>query len=251
MGVLEIEQVGSDVFLCRGRDVNWVLLRDGSDLTLVDAGYPAYAPLVEESVRRIGGRPEDVAGILVTHGHVDHIGGLAHFHERYGTPVLAHPTEVPHVRRDRLEQATPVQVARNAHRRGVLAWSLRITRAGALGDVAFPDVRALTPGEPLDLPGRPVGVPTPGHTSGHTAYFVPAAGVVATGDGLCTGHPTSAVEGPQLLARMFQHGDDVSGLSPLEGLDADTVLPGHGPVHRGPIGEAVRAAHSSAAARTW
>ena len=251
MSVPEIEQVAGDVFLCRGPDVNWVLLREGSDLTLVDAGYPAYALLVEESVRRIGGRPEDVLGIVVTHGHVDHIGGLAHFHERYGTPVHAHPVEVPHVRRDHLEQATPVQVARNAHRRGVLPWSLRIIRAGALKDVAFPDVRPLTPGEPLDLPGPEVALPTPGHTSGHTAYFVPAAGVVATGDGLCTAHATSPVEGPQLLARMFQHGDDVAGLAPLEGLDADTVLPGHGPVHRGRIAEAVRAARAGAARRRW
>lgn len=251
MSELEVVTVESDVFLCRGRDVNWVLLRDGSDLTLVDAGYPAYAPLVEESVRRVGGRPEDVRGILVTHGHVDHIGGLGHFHATYGTPVFAHPDEVPHVRREHLEQATPVQVARNSHRRGVLPWSLRIMRAGALKDVAFADVAAVAPGEALDLPGRPVPVPTPGHTTGHTAYFVPAVGAVATGDGLCTAHATSAIEGPQLLARMFQHGDDVAGLSPLAGLDADKVLPGHGPVHRGPIEEAVRAARTTAAGRKW
>lgn len=248
---MDVITVDSDVFLCRGRDVNWVLLREGTDLTLVDTGYPAYAEQVEESVRRIGGRPEDVRGILVTHGHVDHIGGLAHFHDAFGTPVFAHPVEVPHVRRDHLEQATPVQVARNSHRRGVLPWSLRIMRAGALQDVAFADVQPVPPGEPLDLPGRPVPVPTPGHTTGHTAYLVPSAGAVATGDGLCTGHATSPTTGPQLLPRMFQHGDDVAGLSPLAGLDADTVLPGHGPVHRGPINESVRAAREAALARRW
>jgi glyoxylase-like metal-dependent hydrolase (beta-lactamase superfamily II) len=251
MSELEVVTVDSDVFLCRGQDVNWVLLREGPDLTLVDTGYPAYVPQVEESVRRIGGRPEDVRGILVTHGHVDHIGGLAHFHEAYGTPVYAHPVEVAHIRRDHLEQATPLQVLRNSYRPGVLPWSLRIMRAGAMKDVAFPDALPLTPGAPLDLPGRPVPVATPGHTSGHTAYFVPAAGVVATGDGLCTAHPTAPADGPQLLALMFQHGDDVAGLAPLEGLDADTVLPGHGPMHQGPIEEAVRAARSGAAGRRW
>lgn len=251
MSALEVVRVDDDVFLCRGRDANWVILREDGELTLVDTGYPAYVPVVEESIRQVGARPEDVRGIVVTHGHVDHIGGLAHFHGGYGVPVLAHPTEVPHVRRERLEQATPAQVARNAHRRGVLTWSLRITRAGALKDVAFADVQPLVPGEPLDLPGRPVPVPTAGHTSGHTAVFVPTAGAVATGDGLCTAHPTAPTTGPQLLARMFQHGDDVAGLDPLAGLDADVVLPGHGPVHRGPIAEAVRAARETAAARTW
>ena len=251
MSGLEVVTVESGVFLCRGRDVNWVILLDGSDLTLIDTGYPAYASVVEESVRRIGGRPEDIRGILVTHGHVDHIGGLPHFHGKYGTPVFAHPDEVPHVRRDRLEQATPGQVLRNVHRPGVLPWSLRITRAGAMRDVAFAEVQPLIPGTPLDLPGRPVPVATAGHTTGHTAYLLPSVGAVATGDGLCTAHATSPTVGPQLLARMFQHGDDVAGLDPLEGLDADTVLPGHGPLHRGPIGEAVRTARYTAAARKW
>ncbi len=251
MSELEVVAVGSDVFLCRGRDVNWVLLREGTNLTLVDTGYPAYASMVEESVRRIGAAPEDVRGILLTHGHVDHIGGLAHFHRRFRTPVHAHPVEVPLVRRERLEQATPVQVLRNAYRPGVLPWSLRIIRAGAMADVAFAQVLPLSPDTPLDLPGRPLPVLTAGHTSGHTAYLVPSAGAVATGDALCTAHPTSPRVGPQLLALMFQHGDDLAGLDPLEGLEADVVLPGHGPVHHGPIADAVRAARESDAARTW
>jgi hypothetical protein len=36
-------EVADDVFLVGGTEVNWVLLRDGAEVTLVDAGYPGDA----------------------------------------------------------------------------------------------------------------------------------------------------------------------------------------------------------------
>ncbi|MCW2657606.1 MAG: Metallo-beta-lactamase, partial [Jatrophihabitans sp.] len=35
-----IVEAAEGVFLVRGTDVNWILLRDGRELTLVDSGYP-------------------------------------------------------------------------------------------------------------------------------------------------------------------------------------------------------------------
>jgi hypothetical protein len=68
---------------------------------------------------------------------------------------------------------------------------------------------------------------------------------VITGDGLVTGHPASRVQGPQVLAAMFNHGDVVAALDPLEPLAADLLLPGHGPVTRMPIADAVARARLS------
>ncbi|GAA0535658.1 hypothetical protein GCM10010390_41780 [Streptomyces mordarskii] len=50
-----------------------------------------------------------------------------------------------------------------------------------------------------------------------------------------TADPTSRISGPQLLPDMF-HTDRARALDSLvliESLDADLVLPGHGPVHHG------------------
>lgn len=247
----KVTEVASGVFHVEGSAVGWVLVREGSDLTLVDTGYPGDTDDVERSIREVGGRPEDVSAILVTHAHVDHIGGLGHFHERYGTPVYMDPAEVPHARRDYLEQATPVDIARNVARPGVLAWSLRITRRGAMKDVAFPHAVPFAAPGSLDLPGRPLPVPCHGHTSGHSAYLLPDAGLVVTGDALCTGHAVSRVTGPQLLPRVFQHGDDLAGLEPLAQLDAGGFLPGHGPAWQGSIQDAVDTARARADDRTW
>ena len=91
----DVVEVAEHVFLVRGSNVNWYLLREGTDLTLVDAGYPGDLDWVEESVRSLGRRPEDIGAILLTHAHVDHMGAINAFHDRYGTPVLMDAVEVP------------------------------------------------------------------------------------------------------------------------------------------------------------
>ncbi len=86
---------------------------------------------VDGAIRSLGRRPEDVQGMLLTHAHVDHMGAIVSFHERYGIPVFTDPTEVAHARRDYLEQATGKDFIPMLHRHGVLPWLLRIARAGA------------------------------------------------------------------------------------------------------------------------
>jgi glyoxylase-like metal-dependent hydrolase (beta-lactamase superfamily II) len=239
----EVVEAADNVFLVRGSAVNWILLRDGTDLTLVDGGYPGDVDDVEASIRAIGRRPEDVRAILVTHAHADHVGAVNPFHTRYGTPAYFDPTEVAHAHRDYLEQLTPPTLLANIWRPRVLPWAIHILRNGATKDVAAPHAQPFPATGPLDLPGAPVPVPTPGHTSGHTAFHLPSVGAVITGDALVTGHPLSPTTGPQLLPAMFAHAsraDLLAALTPLESLDASLVLPGHGPLHHGSIADAVR-----------
>lgn len=245
---VNVEQVADGVFHVAGTDVNWYLLKEGTDLTLVDAGYPGDLDRVLASIEAVGCRPGDVTAVLLTHAHVDHMGAVNHLHEAHGTPVYMDPVEVPHARRERLEQAGTMDVVRQIWRPGVLPWSMRISRAGATRDVRLLHAEPFPNAGELDLPGRPVPVATHGHTSGHSAYLVPGAGAVATGDGLVTGHAVSRVTGPQLIPGWFDHApiDPYDGLAPLEGLAADLLLPGHGDPMRVPIADAVRAARSTA-----
>jgi glyoxylase-like metal-dependent hydrolase (beta-lactamase superfamily II) len=94
-------------------------------------------------------------------------------------------------------------------------------------------------------------VHTPGHTLGHVVFHLPDKGVLITGDALVSGHATSRLRGPQLLPGMFHHERDraVTSLDVLETLDADVLLPGHGPVHHGPAGQAARRAREHALRR--
>lgn len=241
-----VTEVTSNVFRCRGTEVNWYLVRDGDDVTLIDTGYPGDLQRVEESVRAIGRRPEDVRAVLLTHAHVDHMGAANHFHDTYRAPVYTDATEAAHARREYLEQANAVDIVKNLWRPGLWPWLARVTRVGVTKNVSIPSAEPFPNEGALDVPGRPVPVPTRGHTSGHTAYLLPAAGAILTGDELVTAHAVLRDTGPQVLPAFFNHGDPAKALTALEAVDADLILPGHGDPLRRPIADAIREARERA-----
>ena len=238
-----ITEVADGLFLGRGTDVNWVLARDRRDVTVVDACYPGDADRLQKSIQTIGGR---VAAVLITHAHIGHIGGANDLHDAHGAPVYTDAVEVRHAHRDHLEQAPPLDVAKNLWRPGVAPWLGRVLRVGVTKHVAIPSAQPFPAEGPLDLPGRPVPVPTHGHTSGHTAYLFPAARAVATGDELVTGHAVLRGTGPSVLPAIITHSDPLAVFVRFVVLVVVLVLPGHGePLHR-PIRAAVREARARA-----
>jgi glyoxylase-like metal-dependent hydrolase (beta-lactamase superfamily II) len=241
-----VVELAADVFLGRGTDVNFVLVRDGDAVTLIDTGYPGDRAKLLEALAAIGRRPEDVVAVLITHAHVDHIGSVNHLHDTYGVPVHTGAREAAHARREFVEQAGRLDVARNLWRPGVAPWLARVLRVGVTEEVTVPSAETFPAGAPADLPGHPVPVATPGHTSGHTAYHLPDAGAVVTGDALVTGHAVLRHRGPSVLPPFFNHRDPVPALAAIAELDAGLLLPGHGdPLHR-PIADAVAEARERA-----
>ncbi|MFF1879791.1 MBL fold metallo-hydrolase [Leifsonia sp. NPDC058230] len=225
-------EMAPGVQFVQGPASNWVVLVGGGEVALVDAGYPADLPLVEESIRRAGGRPEDLASILVTHGHSDHIGSIAALVERYGPRVFGHPDELPNITRTELHQIGVGDILPRVWRPRVARWTVHAIRAGGLGDVGVRTVQPLPDGLQTVAGQRIEAVPIPGHTPGHTAYLLPDAGILITGDALVTAHPTTAGAGPQLLARMWHTDPDaaLANLQSIAAIPARLILPGHGPL---------------------
>lgn len=222
--------------------VNWTLVTDGSGVVIIDAGFPGQRDEVLDSVRELGYGVDDIHAILLTHAHVDHLGSAIWFAKTHGTPVFCHADEVGHAHREYLEQVSLLDLAARMWQPRYVAWSATIGRKGALIREGIPTAHALTEEVAAALPGTPMAIPTPGHTGGHCSYVVD--GVLISGDALVTGHPVSTRRGPQLLPSLFNHDQDrcVRSLAALGLLDTEVVLPGHGPVWRGPIREATERA---------
>jgi glyoxylase-like metal-dependent hydrolase (beta-lactamase superfamily II) len=238
---MKITEVTADVFAVEGHAANWTMVTEGDALTLVDAGYPGYHDDVLASISEIGHSLGDLEAVLITHAHIDHIGSLPRLLKTHPVPVLLSPTEAPHARREYLEQAGTADVVRNLWRPRVLPWALHMMRNGAMDDTGVPEATDFGDVDVIDVPGRPVPIATPGHTSGHTSYLVPGARVLLTGDTLVTGHPLSPSTGPQRLMGFFHHDVDAmdASLDTIAEVDADAIVPGHGPVFRGSPRDAV------------
>ncbi|MCX4767554.1 MBL fold metallo-hydrolase [Streptomyces sp. NBC_01275] len=245
----DVRQVADGTYLVHGGNTNWVILKDGDAVTLIDTGYPGDRQRVLDSLASVGSSPEAVTAVLITHAHNDHLGSAEHLRSTYATPVYLHEAEVPHARREFLQQVTVGQVLGNIWRPGVLPWMVHVLRSDGVAPypVTAPEAFPTADG-PLDLPGRPVPVHTPGHTSGHTVFHLPEAGIVVSGDALVSGHPTSRLQGPQLLPDMFHHerARAVASLDVIEGLSAELLLPGHGPLHQGSVRAAAQQARERA-----
>jgi glyoxylase-like metal-dependent hydrolase (beta-lactamase superfamily II) len=234
--------VAEGIHLAQTPLVNWTLVSDDSGVMLIDAGFPGHRDDVVTSLQQFGFAPGDVRAILLTHAHIDHFGSAIWFAKTHHTPVYCHSPEVGHAKRDYLQQASPAALMTHAWRPTWLRWSLQVAAKGGLVREGIPTAQALTADIAATLPGRPVALPTPGHTSGHCSYVV--GRVLVAGDALVTGHPLLRRSGPQLLPSLFNHSDPdcARSLSVLAEAGTEILIPGHGDVWTGPIADAARSA---------
>lgn len=241
-GTVQLTRVADDVHVVTGTNVNWAVVTEGREVTLVDAGYPLDADAVVASVEALGRRASDVVAVLLTHAHLDHMGGVPHVRSRSGCRVVTGADEVAHAHRERLEQVSAGRVLAQARTPAGARWVGQTLRAvGPHLRMRLSGVEAAPHESPVDAPGRLVAVDTPGHTSGHTAFLMPSSGVLFSGDALVTGHPLCRHDGPQRLPGLFAHDEDrvLRTLRDLRDVPADVLVPGHGRPVRAPLADLV------------
>ena len=73
--------------------INWYVVEDEGALTVIDAGMPAHRPMLDELLSRLGRSLADVAAVVLTHPHVDHIWIAERLRTEAGAPVFVHAAD--------------------------------------------------------------------------------------------------------------------------------------------------------------
>lgn len=89
--------------------INAFIIRDEGTI-LVDSGYPGSEDTILEKLHEIGGSPEDIRLIVVTHGHADHAGSAAALKEKTGAKVAVHRLDADKVREGRQGKLHPTGI---------------------------------------------------------------------------------------------------------------------------------------------
>ncbi|SEH82699.1 Glyoxylase, beta-lactamase superfamily II [Mycolicibacterium rutilum] len=182
--------------------------RDRDSVTLIDTGAPGSAASI---LRAVPG----VDRIVLTHGHVDHVGSAAQLRDKTGAEVMAGAGDAAAIRAG---TALPRPLFED--------WEVPIHErvAADLPDAADPVAidKELRDGDVLDFGGGAEILAIPGHTEGSIAVHLPEHRVLLTGD-------TIANVGTLMLGTFNQdRARTVASFRRLAELDVDTACFGHG-----------------------
>ena len=93
--VTRMKTIIEDAWLLALGNANAILLRDGDDLVLFDAGFPGKEQVVFDAIDKLGKRRADLKHLIFTHGHPDHIGSAAAIVRETGAMTWMHAADAP------------------------------------------------------------------------------------------------------------------------------------------------------------
>jgi glyoxylase-like metal-dependent hydrolase (beta-lactamase superfamily II) len=162
----------------------------GERVAIIDTGYNQTHDINTRSVYLGGLGDPQVQTIILTHRHIDHVGGASSLHRKTKAPIVAHANEKTFIE-DQLEGIKLHQTVEDNEIIDIGNFTLQI-------------------------------IHTPGHTMGSICILIKEMGVLFTGDTIM-GFGTSVINPDEGDMGLF-----LDSLNKLLEVDCNTILPGHG-----------------------
>ena len=175
----------SPLFSPWGRFGLYSFLIDAEEPAIVDAGVTSTVDGTVAELEKLGRRIEDVRWILLTHGHIDHLGGAHALWELTGrrAKVVIHEADLDYLRSRRAHVENYLALRDHYLDNPAAETEQTAMAENAISGEMSADV-VLSGGESLSLGGG-VSVTAhriPGHTAGSVAYVIDGQNDVFVGD---------------------------------------------------------------------
>jgi glyoxylase-like metal-dependent hydrolase (beta-lactamase superfamily II) len=203
-----------------GPFTNAFLIKAESGSVLVDAGYPHHEKSFKKQIQRISLESRDIALIIATHGHADHVGSLRALKNETGAAVAIHRADS------------------HLLQKGILTIPPAVTMWGTFIALVFQVLLPLGRFEPVEpdiiidqeVPLHEFGIsgkilPTPGHTPGSVSVVLDS-GEAFVGDLAVNAFPLGIRLGIPSLAENVQ--EILKSWEKLLSAGAKMIFPAHG-----------------------
>jgi len=189
--------------------VNSYIYREGEATFLIDAGFSGKAKPIVRAFERANVPLDRVGKILLSHHHLDHMGGAAYLLENTHAPLSCHEKDAPFVD-GRKEAPMPLLMRLFVHVRPAPV-AVRLKDGDLVGSLQV-----------LHLPG---------HTPGEVAFYLPERRILFSGDSVVESKGRLTLPAPGFASDLD---GAIRSLARLRSLEVDLLLPGHGvPVTKG------------------
>ncbi|MHA1926296.1 MAG: MBL fold metallo-hydrolase [Candidatus Thorarchaeota archaeon] len=184
-------------------DSNIIYINGGEKQILVDAGTGMYPDALNQDLEKIGSSIEAITDIVLTHSHIDHIGGVL--------PIIETTSPMLHLHKSEGDMINS----------GNMALTLSTTFGVELPQMKIDNL--LEEGQNLFLGDVSFRVySTPGHSIGSICLHLEDQGILITGDTLFPGGSFGRVDFPTGNPQQL-----VASLKRITELEFVIALPGH------------------------
>lgn len=223
-----LHRIGNDIVAC-------YLVATDDGVTVIDAGLAGQWPQFLRELAAAGRNLSEVRAVILTHGDEDHLGFAERLRRDHGVPVFVHEQDAQRAQ----GAAKPAAEWGRMRVLPLLRFLGYAAARGGLKTTFLTEVQTFTAGQTLAVPGHPTVIGLPGHSPGSVGFLFPSQRALFVGDALTTRHVLTGAEGPAPAPFTDDPAQARASLGELSRIDADWVLPGHGPVWRDGVSEAL------------